>query len=143
MPEEPVKTPEKDVKVETKEPKSHGGRNLVIMGIGAIVVALVSTGISLQIYRATGDIYLDRSRPGYISESDKVDSKDKDETFSDTGDMNDAAVDLYIKELDATNNKIKALSGDFSEEPISDDSLGINPNPTTTTDNTDDTGTTD
>ena len=40
-----------------------GGRNLLLLCMVGIVMALVSTSISLIIYRSTGDIYLDRSRP--------------------------------------------------------------------------------
>ena len=37
-----------------------GGRNLVLLGIIAMVVAVLSTSVSLAIYHYSGDIYLDR-----------------------------------------------------------------------------------
>ena len=43
-----------------------GARNLLILGCGAIAITAITTSLSLFIYRQTGDIYLDRSRPGYV-----------------------------------------------------------------------------
>ena len=40
---------------------TRGGRHLAILGAGAILIAGVTTGISLMVYRNSGDIYLDRS----------------------------------------------------------------------------------
>ena len=53
-----------------------GGRNLLLLCLAGIVMALISTSISLIIYRNSGDIYIDRSRPGYISEDEVYDSDD-------------------------------------------------------------------
>ena len=65
---------------DSKEKKPiHGGRNLVLLGIGAITIALITTSISLYFY-GKGDIYIDRSRPGYISE-DEVHQTDEDYLF--------------------------------------------------------------
>lgn len=50
-----------------------GGRNLLLLCLAGIVMAFVSTGISLAIYKGTGDIYLDRSRPGFISDDETHD----------------------------------------------------------------------
>ena len=79
----------------------HGGRNLMILGFSAAVIALLSTAASLQIYRSTGDIYLDRSRPGYISEGEKhSEEDDQKEKFSNEGEINDKVIDEYLKELE-------------------------------------------
>ena len=43
-----------------------GARNLLILGCSAIAITAITTGLSLFIYRQTGDIYLDRSRPGFL-----------------------------------------------------------------------------
>ena len=51
---------------------SQGGRNLMILGCGAIFLAGVTTTASLMIYRSSGDIYLDRSRPGYLPDSEEA-----------------------------------------------------------------------
>ena len=104
----------------------HGGRNLMILGFSAAVIALLSTAASLQIYRSTGDIYLDRSRPGYISEGEKhSEEDDQKESFSNEGGIDQKAVDEYLKELDKVMGRISEASDDFSSEALTDESLGI------------------
>lgn len=104
----------------------HGGRNLMILGFATAVIAIISTAVSLQIYRATGDIYLDRSRPGYISEGEKhSDEDDQKENFSNEGEVNQKAIDEYLKELDKVMGRISEASDDFSPEALTDDSLSI------------------
>ena len=104
----------------------HGGRNLMILGFATAVIAIISTAVSLQIYRATGDIYLDRSRPGYISEGEKhSDEDDQKENFSNDGEVNQKAIDEYLKELDKVMGRISEASDDFSPEALTDDSLSI------------------
>ncbi|MBR1939350.1 hypothetical protein IJ847_01290, partial [Candidatus Saccharibacteria bacterium] len=63
-------------KKKTDERPIHGGRNLILLFVIASTIALSTTAISLSIYRATGDIYLDRSRPGYIAEDEKHNEED-------------------------------------------------------------------
>jgi hypothetical protein len=104
----------------------HGGRNLMILGFSAAVIALLSTAASLQIYRSTGDIYLDRSRPGYISEGEKhSEEDDQKEKFSNEGEINDKVIDEYLKELEKVSERINEASDDFSSEALTDESLGI------------------
>ncbi len=110
----------------SEKPTTHGGRNLVILGISASVIALISTAASLYIYRSTGDIYLDRSRPGYISEGERhSEEDDQKENFSNEGEINDKAIDEYLKELDKVSGRIEDAADDFSPEALSDESLGI------------------
>jgi len=104
----------------------HGGRNLIILGISASVIAIVTTAVSLNIYRSTGDIFLDRSRPGYIFEDEKHNEEDdQKESFSNEGEVTQKVVDEYLQEFDKINKRITEASDDFSLEAISDDSLGI------------------
>lgn len=106
----------------------NGRRNLIILGFGAISIAVISTLISLNIYTKTGDIFLDRSRPGYIFENEKHNEEDdQKENFSNTGAIDKAAIEEYLKEFDKINERINASSDDFSQDAISDDSLGITP----------------
>ena len=58
-------------KVEKKK-MTHGGRNLVILGVAATVIAIITTGVSLLIYHNSGDIYLDRSRPGFLPDEEEA-----------------------------------------------------------------------
>ena len=104
----------------------HGGRNLIILGISASVIAIVTTAVSLNIYRSTGDIFLDRSRPGYIFEDEKHNEEDdQKESFSNEGEVTQKVVGEYLQEFDKINKRITEASDDFSLEAISDDSLGI------------------
>lgn len=110
-----------------KKPKTiHGGRNLIILGISVAVIALITTSVSLYIYRITGDIYLDRSRPGFISDDEKYEEEPKNsEEFSSEGEIDSNAIDKYLEQLDTTQKRIDAHSSDFSGEQLSDDALGI------------------
>ena len=104
----------------------HGGRNLIILGAGTALIALISTAASLQIYRLTGDIYLDRSRPGYISEDEKRNEEnDQKEDFSSEGEITDKVLNEYLEELDKIEKRIDDLSDVFSPNALSDESLGI------------------
>ena len=53
-------------KIKKKTQKEGTNINLGILAVAAALIALITTSISLYIYKATGDIYIDRSRPGYI-----------------------------------------------------------------------------
>lgn len=111
-----------------EQPKTtHGGRNLMIMGFVALVIAFITTATSLFIYRQTGDVYLDRSRPGYIFEDEKHDAADdKKDVFSADGEITAEVLDGYLRELDDAMTRIDDSSDDFSLEPLSDDALTIN-----------------
>ena len=113
-------------KVEEEKSSTRGGRNLILLGLIAIVIAVTTTAVSLFIYRATGDIYLDRSRPGFISEGEEHNKEDDSrEEFSNEGVMDQKAFDEYLKELDLLTERIDGSSDSFASEPLSDDSLGI------------------
>lgn len=112
-----------------KEGRINGGRNLLFLGVGAILIATITTAISLSIYRSTGDIYLDRSRPGYISEGEKHNTEDDSEdSFSGEGAVTREVIDEYLKEFDKVKTRIEAAANDFSPEPLSDNSLSISAN---------------
>lgn len=107
---------------------TNGGRNLTILGIGAIIIAGVMTTVSLTVYRLSGDIYLDRSRPGFLPDDEEV-ASDPDPsttyTFPDTGELNAADLDQYLKELKAVIDRLDDFDDPYTPEPLSDQSLGI------------------
>lgn len=108
----------------------HGKRNLIILGIVAILITTVTTGFSLWIYRSSGDIYLDRSRPGYLPDLDEVEdepSTSTNFTFSENGELTPKDLDEYLKELKKINDRIKALADPYAPAPLSDESLGLTP----------------
>ena len=107
---------------------NHGSRNLIILGVGSILLAIITTTISLAMYRISGDIYLDRSRPGYLPDEDEVE-KDTDATpsfsFADNGPLTEKDLDDYLKALQAVDARLKNFDDPYSPVPLSDESLGI------------------
>ena len=113
---------------EEEAPKKpiHGGRNLVILGLISIAIVTITTCVSLYIYRATGDIYLDRSRPGYISEGETPEiNNDPVKKFSSDGEVTADTYDEYLKELDTIIDNLEDSDESFNGAPLSDDSLKI------------------
>lgn len=111
------------------ENKRHGGRNLLILGVAAVFIAMVTTSVSLYLYHASGDIYLDRSRPGFLPDEEEEKDAEKQKTeqykFSDTGEVNQTVLEEYIKELQKETSGLKDLERPFSEAPLTNESLGI------------------
>ncbi len=106
----------------------HGKRNLICLGAGALLITCLTTCLSLWIYRTSGDIYLDRSRPGYLPDEEEVEQNtqtDKSFTFSDTGELNRNELTSYLKELKKVIDRIDALETPYAPGPLSDESLGI------------------
>lgn len=105
-----------------------GGRNLTILGVGALLITILTTTASLLIYRNSGDIYLDRSRPGYLPDEDEVKEEpvtNNSFSYPDIGPLNKAELEQYLKELRAINARLEALSDPYAPGPLSDESLGI------------------
>lgn len=125
-PKRPVEASEEHTDEESRP--IHGGRNLMILGFAATVIAIVTTAVSLIVYRVTGDIYLDRSRPGYISEDETNDkSYEAKENISTEGEVNKGTIDEYLNQLDSVRGRIDSLSNTFDPDPLDDDALAIYP----------------
>ena len=101
-----------------------GGKNLVILGVVSVFVALLTSGISLALYHNSGDIYLDRSRPGYLPEKEENEPKEE-YNFSDTGPITPEIIEKYLENLSETRKNLNSLENPFSESSLSDTSLGI------------------
>lgn len=107
---------------------THGSRNLLILGAGSILIATATTAVSLTIYRNSGDIYLDRSRPGFLPDKDEVESDSSTTTnftYGDSGALDGEELDRYLEELQKIEDRLKDLPDAFSNTPLSDESLGI------------------
>lgn len=107
---------------------TRGGRNLAILGTGSILLAIITTTVSLAMYRISGDIYLDRSRPGYLPDEDEVETNTDSApsfTFSDSGSLTAADLDEYLKAFHAVDARLKNFPDPYSPTPLSDESLGI------------------
>lgn len=112
---------------------SRGSINLGLLGAAAIIFATATTLVSLKIYHDSGDIYLDRSRPGYLP--DKDEAADQTETnpnfvYADTGEINTDELQEYLRELQLLNQRLDKLTDPYGPAPLSNESLGI-PNDST------------
>lgn len=111
-----------------EENKEKENRNLLILGIASVGIALITTIISIVIYHNSGDIYLDRSRPGFLPSEDEIKNlPEKDYTFSSSGTLTESDLDEYIKNFQETIDYIDDLESPFSESPLTDESFGIPP----------------
>ena len=104
-------------------------RNIIILGVAATVITLVLTGISLAIYHNSGDIYLDRSRPGFLPDEEEIEEAEKEPqntyTFSDSGAITDEVIDEFLKNLNENIEGLEKFIEPFSPQSLSDNSLGI------------------
>lgn len=110
---------------------TRGGRNLILLGIISIVIAASTTGVSLAIYHNSGDIYLDRSRPGYLPDKEEIESinnnddEEKEYEFPKTGKLTVEDIEEYLKHLDVEVKAIDAYGDPFNVNLLSDDFLEI------------------
>lgn len=105
-----------------------GARNLLILGCGAIAITALTTGLSLFIYRQTGDIYLDRSRPGYLPDEEEATQESANTTtytYPDSGPLNPDELDEYLQHLRQTIDRLDDYADPYSANSLSDESLGI------------------
>lgn len=108
---------------EAAEKKNH---NLFLLGVFATLLAVVTTGISVLIYHYSGDIYLDRSRPGYLPDKAEIEETMIEEfDFSEDGPITKYDLDEYLKHYQIELNELDELKSPYSAEPLSDDALGI------------------
>ncbi len=109
-----------------EEPVEKKNHNLFWLGVGATVIALLTTAISVMIYHNSGDIYLDRSRPGFLPDKEEIEQEDDEEyIFSEDGPITEYDLDEYLKYFQEEMNDLDELKQPYSPEPLSDSSLGI------------------
>lgn len=105
-----------------------GARNLLILGLASTVIAIATTGVSLAIYHNNGDIYLDRSRPGFLPDEDEIekdDKKEEDYSFNTQGKITKEILDEYLEKMQIDIDIINSYEDPFSEAALSDESLDI------------------
>lgn len=107
-----------------------GGRNLVILGVVSAFVAVGTAGASLAIYHNTGDIYLDRSRPGFLPdeeeiEQDEVNKNDSDYKMEPTGTINAEILNEYLEKLKEEATALDAYETPFDASALGDERLDI------------------
>lgn len=106
---------------------SKGSRNLILLGLGSVMIALTTTCVSLAIYNTTGDIFLDRSRPGFLPDEDEAEEEATTSTdfqFPESGAITSGDLEEYLKELETVKKKLDNLDP-YNKNPLSDESLGI------------------
>lgn len=110
-----------------EEKKNNGTKNLIILGIIAVVIPLITTSISLYVYHQSGDIYLDRSRPGFLPDKKETEEKEeqKDYSFPDSGKITEKTLNEYLKNFNEDTNDLRKMSSPYSDAPLTNDSLGI------------------
>ena len=106
-----------------------GGRNLVILGVVSVVAALATTGVSLAWYHNSGDIYLDRSRPGYLPDEEEIEEEPVEEDYNleKSGSITKDVLDQYLEAYEIEVKAIDAYEDPFAAESIDDNRLGIPP----------------
>lgn len=107
----------------------NSGKNLVLLGIIAIAIAILSTGVSLFVYHDSGDIYLDLSRPELMKDKENQqqennDTKEEKYKFPDgTVEITDEEFEEYLLNIDEEARKLNAVPNPYSIESISDENL--------------------
>ena len=107
-----------------------GGRNLVILGVLSTLIALTTTGIALAIYHNSGDIYLDRSRPGYLPDEEEIEQAEQEPENEEyeldkNAQVTNEAVDEFLQKLQVEIDAINAYEKPFGADILSDERLGI------------------
>lgn len=110
--------------------QSKHSKNIAILGIASVSISLLTTIVSLIIYHNSGDIYLDRSRPGFLPDESEVENEPESTySFPSSGLINEQVLNDYIDHYQEVLDYIDDLDSPFAETPLSDDSLGIPPAP--------------
>ena len=106
---------------------NRGGWNLLILGMLSVLVAVTTTGISLAIYHNSGDIYLDRSRPGYLPDGDEIEDDDTDVEYKmeKSGKIDMKVLEEYLENLDIEVKAIDSYEKPFGSGALSNERLGI------------------
>ncbi|MBQ3453070.1 hypothetical protein IJG28_02675 [Candidatus Saccharibacteria bacterium] len=113
---------------EGKKKMQSGGKNLILLGVISIVVAVATTGVSLAIYHNSGDIYLDRSRPGFLPDEAEIEEEEIQEEnfdFAKSGSLSMEQLEEYIKMFKVEVEMIDSEENPFASGVLSDTELGI------------------
>lgn len=112
-----------------KEDSSKGGRNLVLLATISIFITLSLTTVSLAIYHYSGDIYLDRSRPGYLPDDVEMEKEEENEegeyNFAKSGPLTKEVLEEYLKKMQIEVDALNAYQNPFDEAALSDAQFGL------------------
>lgn len=110
-----------------KNGEKKGKNNLIILGVVSVLIAMTMTGISLIVYHNSGDIYLDRSRPGYLPDEGEKEEEPEvlEYDFSKSGKLTKEIIQEYLEKLEVEVKAMSEYEKPFSNESLSDEVLGI------------------
>jgi len=112
-----------------KSKRSKGGKNLILLGVIAVVIAATTTGVSLAVYHNSGDIYLDRSRPGFLPDEeeleDEEEKKEEEYDFAKNGELTAEGITEYLERFEAVEKAAESYEKPFGPTVLSDEHLGI------------------
>lgn len=101
------------------------GNKFIIMIMLAVLITSFLVFVSLSMYRESGAIQLDLSRPGYVSVRDKAVKNDDDfQNYSGTGEINQASISEFQALFTKQAKKVKLVDA-FGGDPLSPASLGV------------------
>lgn len=102
-------------------------RHRIIYGvIGALMIAMLLTAISMALYVSSGASRLDLSRPGYERVRDDVQRTDEDDEFSSTGPMNSTVAEDFQTRFKKHRDVLKKLDT-YGTNALDDTELQIAP----------------
>ncbi|MBR6964705.1 hypothetical protein IKH83_00065 [Candidatus Saccharibacteria bacterium] len=108
---------------------TRGGKNLILLGVASIAIAVTTTFISLAIYHNSGDIYIDRSRPGFLPDEEEIEEKEQEKEsayeFSENGEISTDVLKEYLEQLEKEADEIDAIESPFDAKALSDEVFGI------------------
>ena len=118
---------ESDAEIKKRKKLNRGGVNLVILGIVSVLIAIATTSVSLAIYHNSGDIYLDRSRPGYLPDEEETldDETDVEYKMEKSGRIDMETLEEYLDNLDTEVKAIDSYEKPFGAGALSNERLGI------------------
>ena len=118
---------ESDAEIKKHKKLNRGGVNLVILGIVSVLIAIATTSVSLAIYHNSGDIYLDRSRPGYLPDEEETldDETDVEYKMEKSGRIDMETLEEYLDNLDIEVKAIDSYEKPFGAGALSNERLGI------------------
>ena len=108
---------------EEGDKKNH---NLLILGLVSTAVALITTAVSVYVYHASGDIYLDRSRPGFLPDEKEIEKELKEDyKFSENDEINNDSLENFLKNYKEVLDDLDKTPNPFAADTLSKESLDI------------------
>ena len=100
--------------------------NLLILGLISVAIALVTTTVSIYIYHSSGDIYLDRSRPGFLPDKKEIEGGLKEDySFSENNEVNNDTLETFLTNYKEVLDDLDKTPNPFPDDTLSNETLDI------------------